>query len=182
LTPTSTTATPYGSETNDLVTFSSEGDPPASDAVGKVEDVASYNSEGSCIQNSQEEWHGEDCLEQNSSLGFNGKCITVMIKNIPCKASEQDILNGIESVGFLDHMNFFYLPRKNASNLGYAFVGFPDPKTTEMFAEAMTGFRFTSQGSPKIVNVVPARVQGVRKCKEHFRSRGRFKRAYFKLR
>lgn len=107
--------------------------------------------------------------EMDGLLSGDAEYFTVMMKNIPCACTRQEVLNAIEQVGFQTAFDFFYLPiRNHKENLGYAFVGFPDPSTTRQFAQAMTGFRFTSRKrSPKVISVVPARIQGLTNCREH---------------
>jgi hypothetical protein len=101
----------------------------------------------------------------------DGEYLTVMIKNIPCGCKRDDLFDAFEGVGFLDRFNFFYMPlRRLKENLGYAFIGFPDPDTTRQFAEAMTGYHFASKNSTKVLSVVPAAIQGLPACIEHFRN------------
>lgn len=95
---------------------------------------------------------------------------TVMMKNIPCGCSRSEVVDAIESLGFEGKYEFFYLPtRRCKSNVGYAFIGFPDPWVAAAFAKAATGYRFESRKSPKTVTIVPARIQGLNETVEHFK-------------
>jgi len=97
--------------------------------------------------------------------------LTVMIKNIPCGCKQAGIMQAIEDLGFGSAYNFFYVPtRRNGENFGYAFVGFPNPETTSVFYQAMTGYCFNFRKNKKIVEVVPARFQGLQETYEHFKS------------
>jgi hypothetical protein len=89
----------------------------------------------------------------------------VMIKNIPCRCSRQDILDAIDEIGFGSEYIFFHMPfpRGQAQNIGYAFVGFRDKDVTACFISAMTGYRFQNRNSDKSCVVVPARIQGMNK-------------------
>ena len=65
----------------------------------------------------------------NKSLDIKDS-VTVMMKNIPCGCSQQQVLDAIADVGFADLHMFFYLPTRRSKSLGYAFVGFADVPTT----------------------------------------------------
>lgn len=107
--------------------------------------------------------------DMNPSL-VGGEFQTLMLKNIPCRSSQQEVLDAIEAVGFGEAYNFFYLPirRGHTQNFGYAFIGFGDAETTQAFAVAMTGYRFPGRRSPKACAVAPARIQGFCNNVEHF--------------
>merc|ERR1719440_891035 len=55
------------------------------------------------------------------------KWTSVMIRNIPCRYTQQELIDEIEMLGFV--IDFLYLPpaRRATGNLGYAFVNFVDP-------------------------------------------------------
>jgi len=98
---------------------------------------------------------------------------TLMLKNIPCRCSQQEILDAIEEVGFGQLYNFFYLPMTQGQthNIGYVFIGFYDEDLAEKFTCVMTGYRFKSRKSSKSCEVVPARIQGFQSNLEHFQKR-----------
>ena len=95
--------------------------------------------------------------------------VTVMMKNIPCGCKQQEVLDAIADVGFKDVLEFFYLPTQRCKALGYAFAGFADPQTTRMFAKAISGYRFQSRSSSKVVSIAPARVQGLQNNLNQFK-------------
>lgn len=108
---------------------------------------------------------------REESIYIPGDCLTVMMKNIPCACSRQDVLDAIASVGFEDLYDFFYLPiRSHKENVGYAFVGFPDASLTQRFADAMNGYQFSARRSQKIVSIAPAKIQGLNANREHFQT------------
>jgi hypothetical protein len=95
----------------------------------------------------------------------------VMLKNIPCRCHQSEILDAVRELGFGSEYEFFYLPLKRINhrqNFGYAFIGFRDPITTQQFAKAMTGYQFGSRRSQKVVEIVPARIQGKQEAVAHF--------------
>lgn len=131
----------------------------------------------SSLQERSENYSSGDSLkvypaeaDEIDSEVLSGEFSTLMLKNIPCRSSQQEVLDAIDAVGFGDRYNFFYLPirRGHTQNFGYAFIGFGDKKTTIEFAMAMTGYRFPGRRSPKSCAVAPARIQGFWSNMEHF--------------
>jgi hypothetical protein len=86
---------------------------------------------------------------------------TVMIRNIPCRYSQDELYLEVAEIGFA--FNFLYLPpaRRSPGNLGYAFVNFVDPTHALAFVEAFTGHAFVCQPkSKKRAEVMFAKLQG----------------------
>jgi len=110
--------------------------------------------------------NGTDAIDNELDMEDS---VTVMMKNIPCGCSQQQVLDAIADVGFKELLEFFYLPTRRSKALGYAFVGFADPQTTKRFASAISGYRFQSRLSSKVVSVAPARVQGLKNSVDQFR-------------
>lgn len=88
---------------------------------------------------------------------------TMMLKNIPCRKSQEEVMMHIDAKGFTNRYDFFYLPRdvKFRANLGYAFINFLTPEDASKFEAEMNGYRFSGSGSSKACAVVPAHVQGL---------------------
>lgn len=88
---------------------------------------------------------------------------TMMLKNIPCRKSQEEVMMHIDAKGFTNRYDFFYLPRdvKFRANLGYAFINFLTPEDAANFEAEMNGYRFSGSGSSKACAVVPAHVQGL---------------------
>jgi hypothetical protein len=111
-------------------------------------------------------------LEANTSEAplSEDECHTLMIKHLPCRCSQKEVLDGIASVGFGERYEFFYLPirRGHTQNFGYAFVGFKDAESCAAFAEAMTGYHFPGRSSGKACVLAPARIQGFQDNIHHF--------------
>lgn len=94
----------------------------------------------------------------------NGELLTVMLRNIPCRCTHQDILDLLTHHGWADSCNFFRLPMPRGrckGNLGYAFIGFPTTELTQEFMLSMKGVEFCSRRSTKVLDVTPARIQGL---------------------
>mmetsp|Transcript_38160 Transcript_38160/g.105162 ORF Transcript_38160/g.105162 Transcript_38160/m.105162 type:complete len:589 (+) Transcript_38160:94-1860(+) len=102
---------------------------------------------------------GEDQQVNNSKAPIT----TMMLKNIPCRKSQEEVMAHIDGKGFTDRYDFFYLPRdvKFRANLGYAFINFLTAEDAKNFENEMQGYRFTGSGSTKACAVVPAHVQGL---------------------
>jgi hypothetical protein len=88
---------------------------------------------------------------------------TMMLKNIPCRKSQDEVMAHIDKKGFAHKYDFFYLPRdvKFRANLGYAFINFVTPEDAAGFQRELNGYRFANSGSAKACAVVPAHVQGL---------------------
>lgn len=88
---------------------------------------------------------------------------TMMLKNIPCRKSQEEVMEHIDSKNFAHRYDFFYLPRdvKFRANLGYAFINFVTPEDAARFQAEMNGYRFANSGSSKACAVVAAHVQGL---------------------
>lgn len=129
--------------------------------------------QGASESSSMMRYSGGRSSDRNLRIGVDD-VRTVMIKNIPCRYSNQDMLDVFAELGFGNETIFFHLPSryKQDSNLGYAFVGFNNKDITARFAEAMTGYRFKHSSSRKTCVVTPAHIQGMRKNVNHF-SQGR---------
>lgn len=88
---------------------------------------------------------------------------TMMLKNIPCRKGQEEVMLQIDEKGFGNRYDFFYLPRdvKFRANLGYAFINFVTPEDAARFGAEMNGYRFSGSGSTKACAVVAAHVQGL---------------------
>lgn len=88
---------------------------------------------------------------------------TMMLKNIPCRKSQEEVAMHVDQKGFSGRYDFFYLPRdvKFRANLGYAFINFLTPEDASRFEQDMNGYRFNGSGSTKACAIVPAHVQGL---------------------
>lgn len=103
-----------------------------------------------------------------------GPTTSLMICNIPCRVTQQQLVAVINSLGFTDTYDFLYLPaggRSSAtgsSNLGYGFVNFIEPEDASAFAATFTNFTFDDTSSTKVAKVRPAHIQGLANNIRHF--------------
>eukprot|EP00929_Paragymnodinium_shiwhaense_P100020 TRINITY_DN61_c0_g2_i1.p1 TRINITY_DN61_c0_g2~~TRINITY_DN61_c0_g2_i1.p1 ORF type:complete len:243 (-),score=25.56 TRINITY_DN61_c0_g2_i1:390-1118(-) len=89
---------------------------------------------------------------------------TVMMRNLPNQYTQGTLLKDLQGHGFqaCNHFDFFYLPvdRDNAANLGYAFINFCAPDFAFAFAQTLKGCQMSRFKSKKVIDVMPAHVQG----------------------
>ncbi|PCH43533.1 hypothetical protein WOLCODRAFT_122132 [Wolfiporia cocos MD-104 SS10] len=96
---------------------------------------------------------------------------TVMIKNIPNKMSDRDLL------GFIDRVcprriDFLYLRMdfQNGCNVGYAFVNFITTSDLLLFAQTMIGVKWNMYSSEKALEMRYATYQGKEALVEKFKN------------
>jgi len=107
--------------------------------------------------------HLRKTTSNGTSRATNGAVVTtMMLRNIPCKKSQEEILRHIDEQGYEGKYDFFHLPKNEqlCTNLGYSFINFISAKDAARFEAEMTGFRFASTSAKRCV-VVPAHVQGL---------------------
>jgi len=98
---------------------------------------------------------------------------TVMLRNIPNRYSQAQLLQEIDEVGFDGKYDFFYLPMDthNKTNVGYAFINFVCPDVMQQFIRMFSGYRFKDHSSHKVARVSPAHLQGFLENVQHFSNR-----------
>ncbi|EKX41102.1 hypothetical protein GUITHDRAFT_47442, partial [Guillardia theta CCMP2712] len=96
---------------------------------------------------------------------------TVMIKNIPNKYTQRNLLELIDT-NHQGTYDFFYLPIdfKNKCNLGYAFLNFREARFIASFVKDFADKRWERFNSEKVCVVTYARIQGKTALINHFRS------------
>lgn len=96
---------------------------------------------------------------------------TVMIKNIPNKMTDKDLMTFIERV-CARRIDFFYLRMdfKNGCNVGYAFVNFITVDDLLRFAKARLGVRWNMYASEKVLQMSYANYQGKEALVEKFKN------------
>lgn len=97
---------------------------------------------------------------------------TVMIRNIPNKFKNQDLMEKIDVAGFSGMYDYLYVPieARGRSNIGYAFVNFLTQQIAEKFMKDIDGYRFGQVNSTKRASCAAARVQGLEANIEHYRA------------
>jgi hypothetical protein len=96
--------------------------------------------------------------------------MSVMVRNIPNRYSQQMLRTEIDKAGFKGKYNFFYLPIDfgQRANLGYAFIDFQDVETAAQFIATFEGEKLRKFKSRKILSISPAVYQGLPANLNHF--------------
>lgn len=99
---------------------------------------------------------------------------TLMIRNIPNRYSQRDLIEEMEELGFGGTYDFLYLPmdKGTLSNVGYAFVNFVDGSWSERGMDVFTTYRFKRyrKQSGKIATVSVAHIQGLKNNLKHYQN------------
>lgn len=100
-----------------------------------------------------------------------GTPCNLMMQNLPCRSTRAEILAEIDSLGFAGRYNYFYQPPNRGQRLsrGYAFIGFATPEVAAEFCAVMHGRALSCRESTKLVQVLPARIQGLEENMRSFR-------------
>lgn len=115
-----------------------------------------------------------------------GAPTTMMLRNIPNRYTQKELMAEIESLGFAGTFNFFYSPMDTGSmgNVGYAFVNFVDGVPADRFFQTLPGHQFRKhqqRNKPKVASVSEAHLQGLEANVQHYaqaavNNRGRSRR------
>jgi hypothetical protein len=98
---------------------------------------------------------GLECMAELSPVVIRNLPFRMMIRNLPCRCTKQELQDAIKELGFHDFQDL-QLPFRcgGKAGVGYAFVTFNNAVTAQQFQCAMTGYRFKSRQSDKAVYVV----------------------------
>jgi len=114
----------------------------------------------------------KDLLSQYSH--HDGPIQTLMIRNIPCRVTQQQLIDIIDAMGFEGKYDFLYLPTGGrsstvgSSNLGYGFINYEEPEDAELFQQSFMNYQFEGTTSTKVCTVKPAHIQGLQNNILHF--------------
>lgn len=98
---------------------------------------------------------------------------TMMIRNIPNRYTQQEMIEELDSLGFAGSFDFFYAPIDfgTMGNVGYAFVNFVDPRWAARCCEQLDGFVFgkhQQRTRKKVATVSVAHLQGLQANIRHY--------------
>lgn len=122
--------------------------------------------------------HEDNCNE------YLGEITTLMIADIPCRKSIEDVIELIDSLGFTNTYNLVYMPSRmrphgqgSLTNIGYGFVNFKTAQLAAEFGHAFKNIVFPNSATKKISYTKPARCQGFEAnvAQYHSKSRGRLR-------
>eukprot|EP00928_Gymnodinium_smaydae_P007484 TRINITY_DN12693_c0_g1_i1.p1 TRINITY_DN12693_c0_g1~~TRINITY_DN12693_c0_g1_i1.p1 ORF type:complete len:262 (+),score=66.45 TRINITY_DN12693_c0_g1_i1:128-913(+) len=96
--------------------------------------------------------------------------VTWMVRNLPCKVTQNAMEAELIKKGFHGTYDYVYCPtRKNGSGLGFGFVNFVKPEHACRFKKAFDGYAFADTRSAKRCFVTPADLQGLEANLRQFR-------------
>ena len=105
-----------------------------------------------------------------AATATSGEVTTLMIRNIPNRYTQSELLNEIREAGFDNKFDFFYLPmdHETHANFGYAFINFLDEREVGPFTKRFNGLKLNRFTSNKIIQIVPAQLQGFQANLQHY--------------
>jgi len=120
--------------------------------------------------------HGQVPKNQNMEEMFASNkdepITTVMIRNIPGRYSQNDLMLDLKGLGFAGTYDFLYMPmdKGTAANVGYAFVNFVEASWAQKCLQSFGTFRFLrhQRSSNKLASVSVAHLQGLEKNLQHY--------------
>lgn len=104
----------------------------------------------------------------------HGPITSLMICNIPCRITQEELVRVMDALGFYGTFDFVYLPTaarsasSTISNLGYGFVNFVDHGSAALFSQRFQNYQFKGTGSTKECKVMPAFIQGLLRNVQNF--------------
>jgi len=111
-----------------------------------------------------------NCAQSPSSSWSNVH--TVMMRNLPNRVTQQQLLSEMNEAGFENQYDFVYLPidPDTNANRGYAFINFTKSPMALAFRMHFEGQKFCKLHSRKVVSVMPATLQGFEANYAHYSS------------
>jgi hypothetical protein len=105
----------------------------------------------------------------------DGPPTTMMIRNIPGRYSQNDLMADLHDLGFAETYDFLYIPmdKGTSTNVGYAFVNFVDITWAQKCTVSLDGYHFArgrKRVSNKAASVSVAYLQGLEKNLQHYES------------
>jgi len=114
---------------------------------------------------------------QEGNRRCRSKPTAMMLSNIPCKVSDKELHDALQSMGFAGTYNSVCLPKLHHAckkghkqNAGYAFVKLKTSNDAERFAIAFADFQFPGTQSAKACTVKAADLQDVERSKKSRRN------------
>jgi len=97
---------------------------------------------------------------------------TLMIRNIPNRCTQIELVNELEYLGFAGTFDFLYIPldKGTLSNVGYAFVNFSTPQAAAKCMTIFKGYRLLTHRrvSAKLSTASVAHIQGLEANLRHY--------------
>eukprot|EP00929_Paragymnodinium_shiwhaense_P071361 TRINITY_DN36288_c0_g1_i1.p1 TRINITY_DN36288_c0_g1~~TRINITY_DN36288_c0_g1_i1.p1 ORF type:complete len:304 (+),score=44.21 TRINITY_DN36288_c0_g1_i1:68-913(+) len=98
---------------------------------------------------------------------------SLMVKNIPCRFAQEDVLEAINGLGFENDYDFFYMPMRppftKPHSYGYAFINFVTSEKARLFERTLEEGQIVLRKSSKPLAVALAHLQGKDSLSSHFK-------------
>lgn len=110
---------------------------------------------------------------------------TLMLRNIPNRYTQPELIQELESLGFMGSFDFFYAPIDTGTmgNVGYAFVNFLSPAWAAQCQRLLGGYAFRNhqqRSRKKVATVSVAHLQGLEANIRHYENTAVNVRAHLK--
>lgn len=111
-----------------------------------------------------------DEIAEGSSDAEDSGSTTLMVRNIACRYSREDVVRFLGDLGFDSAYDFLYLPLNamQRANLGYFFINFKTEASSNRCRELLQGNSLGTSQTEKRCDVSLARVQGRQNISKHF--------------
>jgi len=98
---------------------------------------------------------------------------TLMIRNLPNRYTQRELISELEDLGFAGTFDFLYIPldKGTMSNVGYAFVNFVEPSMAQECIAKFQGYRFKQhrkEMAGKMAAISVAHIQGLEANLAHY--------------
>lgn len=113
---------------------------------------------------------------QPSSGTSSGQVTTLMLCNLPCKLTQEDLAQAVDQLGFTGAYDLVYVPRGSNKQVGYGFINFTSAEAGARFSELITSFTFSTAKTNRPVRVMAAKVQGFEETLASIRKGGNFRK------
>jgi len=135
-----------------------------------------WNQQASTMTTPKESRHGNvpktvNLAEEYAKAASTSCTTTLMIRNVPNRYSQRDLITELKSLGFGGTFDFLYVPLDlgTMSNVGYAFVNFTHSSSAEKCMEALQNHRFKRhRQAGKVAAVSVAHIQGLEANLKHY--------------
>lgn len=130
----------------------------ASGAQGEDETSKAENAEGRNLEHLRAE-HAARLPRENGLLELEIGTVTLLVRNIPARWSQGQLLSEWSHAGF----DMLYLPFNARINrpTGRAYINFPSTEAAEAFQAAKQGTFLTHHGPGKHLDIAAAPLQGI---------------------
>jgi len=102
----------------------------------------------------------------------NAPPTTMMIRNLPGRYTQSDLVKDLHDLGFSGTFDFLYVPVDSGTeaSVGYAFVNFINPGWAMQCQQVFTNYRFRNQ-KRKLAHVSVAHLQGLEANMKHYKDK-----------